>query len=76
MREIPTIDLFYHDSDHSYFNQKLEYNFAWKQLNCQGVLLSDDVNWSNGFLDFCIEQKIIPILLCDTEKYSGIICKN
>jgi hypothetical protein len=76
LKAIPKIDFFYHDSDHSYSNQKLEYNFAWKQLNRSGILLSDDINWSNGFLDFCVAQRIIPIILCDTEKYSGLVCKH
>ena len=75
LQEIPKIDLFYHDSDHSYLNQILEYHLAWQQLNTQGALLSDDINWSNAFLDFCVERKVFPMILCDTEKYSGLVLK-
>ena len=46
------IDLFLHDSDHSYANQSAEYVAAWSILRPGGLLLSDDVDWSCAFLDF------------------------
>jgi predicted O-methyltransferase YrrM len=76
LREIGSVDLFYHDSDHSYKNQMLEYSEAWKVLSKEkGVLISDDVDWSNAFLDFCKEIGRIPLLLSDISTFSGIICK-
>jgi hypothetical protein len=77
MHEIGTADLFYHDSNHSYVNQMHEYSIAWEILNPDsGILMSDDVNWSNAFLDFCKKVNRIPILLSDREKFSGVICKS
>ena len=77
MHEIGTADLFYHDSNHSYVNQMYEYSIAWEILNLDsGILMSDDVNWSNAFLDFCKKVNRIPMLLSDREKFSGIICKS
>jgi predicted O-methyltransferase YrrM len=76
MKEIEVIDLFYHDSDHSYDNQMLEYATAWEMLNPDhGILVSDDINWSNAFLDFCIIVNRIPSLLSDGGKFSGVIYK-
>ena len=76
MHEIGAIDLFYHDSDHSYKNQMLEYSVAWEKLNPEkGVLISDDVNWSNAFLDFCKRVNRFPLLLSDGSTVSGVISK-
>ena len=77
MEEFDTIDLFYHDSDHSYKNQMLEYEAAWEILNPEiGVLISDDINWSNAFLDFCKKVNRTPLLLSDGAKFAGVICKD
>jgi hypothetical protein len=77
MKEIQTVDLFYHDSDHSYDNQILEYETAWKILNSKnGVLVSDDINWSNAFLDFCKKINRTPLLLSDGAKFTGVICRD
>jgi hypothetical protein len=52
MYEIGSVDLFYHDSNHSYANQMHEFSIAWEMLNPDsGILMSDDINWSNAFLE-------------------------
>jgi predicted O-methyltransferase YrrM len=75
MADIEFIDIFYHDSDHSYENQMLEYNLAWEKIRDGGALVSDDINWSNAFLDFCIRIKRPPLILADTEKFCGVVYK-
>ena len=75
MELLPEVDLFYHDSDHSYSNQMLEYKVAWAKISKGGVLMSDDINWSNAFLDFCLTNNRKPQVLADTEKFSGIVQK-
>jgi predicted O-methyltransferase YrrM len=76
MNEIKRLDLFYHDSDHSYDNQMLEYSTAWEMLNPEkGILISDDINWSNAFLDFCKIVNRVPFLLSDSGKFTGVIIK-
>jgi len=76
MDAIGTIDFFYHDSDHSFRNQMLEYSIAWESLNSEnGILMSDDINWSNAFLDFCKKVNRSPLLLADGSTFSGIIVK-
>jgi len=77
MSTIDTVDLFYHDSNHSYKNQMLEYVTAWEILDKEnGCLVSDDINWSNAFLDFCKLVNRKPFLLADHGKFSGVIFKN
>lgn len=42
LKDLGQIDLFLHDSDHSYKNQKLEFEAVWPYLRSGGLLLSDD----------------------------------
>jgi predicted O-methyltransferase YrrM len=72
---LDSIDFFYHDSDHSYDNQYFEYSTVWKKISEGGILMSDDINWSNAFLDFCRNVSRKPYILSDTEKFSGLIQK-
>ena len=46
------IDMFLHDSDHSYENMTREFRIAWAGLGPRGVLYSDDVDWNAAFTDF------------------------
>ena len=48
---LDNIDLFIHDSDHSYKWQKLEYSLALEKMAQQSFLLSDDVDSSYAFMD-------------------------
>ena len=72
---LDSLDFFYHDSDHTYEHQMFEYSEVWKKLQPGGVLVSDDINWSNAFLDFCKNVSRTPYILCDTNKFSGFIQK-
>ena len=73
MDTVSPIDLFIHDSDHTYGWQMFEYRVARKALSQQGVLLSDDIDHSLAFVDFCAEIGQKPILLLDTRKVSGML---
>lgn len=44
LAEIGEIDIFQHDSRHSYSNQLREYRTAWPFIRSNGVLVSDDVS--------------------------------
>jgi len=44
LNEFGTIDLFHHDSRHSYSNQLREYQSAWPFIKSGGMLVSDDVS--------------------------------
>ena len=74
-RAIGHCDLFIHDSDHSYENQAKEYALAWESLRVGGFLVSDDINWSNAFLDFCASRGLSPVILSDATTISGIVRK-
>ncbi len=50
-----SIDIFLHDSEHTYECMMFEYRAAWEHLREGGLLLSDDVSWNPAFLDFASE---------------------
>jgi predicted O-methyltransferase YrrM len=75
VESLDSLDFFYHDSDHSYNHQMYEYSKVWPKLRAGGLLVSDDINWSNAFLDFCKSVSRTPYVLCDTVKFSGVIQK-
>jgi predicted O-methyltransferase YrrM len=58
-----TIDLFMHDSEHSFDCMWFEFNAAWPRLRDGGVLVSDDVNSTDAFPRFATEQSRRPLRL-------------
>jgi predicted O-methyltransferase YrrM len=44
LEEVGEIDIFQHDSRHSYSNQIREYRTAWPHIRTGGMLISDDVS--------------------------------
>jgi Methyltransferase domain len=52
LERVKPVDLFFHDSEHSYAHQMYEYTTAWPFLSPGGFLASDDVGWSAAFQDF------------------------
>jgi len=51
------INIFYHDSEHSYENMKFEFETVWPKIGENGFLLSDDVTWNNAFKEFLLKNK-------------------
>ena len=52
------IDIFLHDSDHSYENMLWEFRTAWPYVRKDGLLLSDDITSNAAFRDFCKEKQV------------------
>lgn len=50
---LDSIDIFHHDSMHTYKHMQFEYSTAWSKLKVGGILMSDDIRWNNAFSDFC-----------------------
>lgn len=67
------IDLFFHDSQHSYDWQMIEYNAAFPCLRPDGLLGSDDADGNYAFLDFASSVNIRPEMLMDARKLVGFI---
>jgi len=51
------IDLFFHDSLHTYAHMMLEYKIIWPLLKPGTLLLSHDVHWNRAFRNFAREHR-------------------
>jgi predicted O-methyltransferase YrrM len=56
-KEVGCIDLFFHDSLHTYEHMSFEYQTVWPLLKPGAILLSHDVHWNRAFCDFVREHK-------------------
>jgi predicted O-methyltransferase YrrM len=55
VRDLPKIDLFFHDDLHTPDHMLWEYRMVWPRLGANGVMLSDDANF--GWVRFCSEHR-------------------
>jgi hypothetical protein len=51
LSELGKVDIFIHDSDHSYSNMKFEYETSYPHIRSGGLLLSDDANFNTAFTE-------------------------
>ena len=49
LEEVDTVDLFVHDSLHTYRNMRREFELVWPRLRTGGVILADDVERNRAF---------------------------
>jgi len=64
--DLQGVDIFLHDSEHTYETMMFEFETAWPRLKPGGLLLSDDVEWNNSFPDFCHQSNVKPIYFWTT----------
>lgn len=55
------VDIFYHDSEHSYENMMFELEWAYEHLSTNGIIGADDTNWNEAFQDFVQKRGMIKI---------------
>ncbi len=73
-RDLKNVDLWIHDSDHSYSWQKLEYSIASKLLTPNsGTLVSDDIDTTTAFGRFSQEKVEKARAIFDTRKLFAFI---
>lgn len=54
LAKLDSVDMFFHDSDHSYENMMWEFETAWPKVGVNGgLLISDDILANRSFDDFC-----------------------
>lgn len=52
LNKLGSIDIFIHDSDHSYEGMMFEFSLAWRHINEDGFLLADNIDMSDAFDHF------------------------
>jgi predicted O-methyltransferase YrrM len=63
LERLGTIDIFVHDSEHSFDCMWFEFNAAWPALRPGGLLVSDDVNSTQAFGRFAAQEEREPVRL-------------
>ena len=56
------VDMFIHDSEHTYSTMIYELNYAWERLTNKGVLICDNINQNTSFFDLCRRINKIPFI--------------
>jgi len=70
---IPAIDFFIHDSDHSYWWSRFEYESVYPKMTSDSIMASDDVDFSYAFIDFARKVGAKPLFLLDKRKAFGVL---
>mgnify|MGYP006430643101 CR=1 FL=1 len=60
--KVKTVDLFLHDSEHTYDTMWKEMGYAWEALSDKGVLICDNVDNNTSFFDFCNKTQKFPVM--------------
>jgi hypothetical protein len=60
LRHLTAVDIFIHDSEHSFENMYEEYETAWRFLASNGILLSDDIHLNQAFRRFTSKLEMRP----------------
>ena len=60
LRTLDRVDLFFHDSDHSYENMSFEFEQAFPKVEHGGLILSDDSDLHPAWDDFCATHDLRP----------------
>ncbi|MBN1343226.1 MAG: class I SAM-dependent methyltransferase [Phycisphaerae bacterium] len=63
LKKTGPLDVFLHDSEHTYETMWGELNLAWDALKPGGVLLCDNIDANTAFTDFCARVAQTPLLL-------------
>jgi predicted O-methyltransferase YrrM len=52
------IDMFYHDSDHTYNHMIFEFNEIKRKLSPGGLVVADDISWNASLWDFADQYRV------------------
>ncbi|HVJ07399.1 MAG TPA: class I SAM-dependent methyltransferase [Acidisarcina sp.] len=78
LASIGELDVFIHDSLHTFRNMTFEFESVWPRLRPGGILLSDDVGMNDAFADFAATAKpLMPTFIQEENKDAqfGIMVK-
>lgn len=56
--ELDNVDIFIHDSLHTYENMMFEFNIALEKIRKNGIIISDDVLTNDAFYDFTNKKNL------------------
>jgi predicted O-methyltransferase YrrM len=68
LEEVETVDLFVHDSLHTYRNMRREFKVVWPRLRAGGVLVADDVERSRAFCELRENKPVLWRVVRDRQE--------
>jgi predicted O-methyltransferase YrrM len=75
--EVNDLDIFIHDSSHTYENMMFEFNMIIKKIKKNGVIISDDIIDNDAFYDFTSVNNVKKyVVKVEGNQGLGIIIKN
>lgn len=80
LKDLQQIDVFCHDSEHTYTNMMFEFTTAWPFLSSSGILIADNADWGKDALaEFGRSVRRSPTYYRDVVRgvpeYVGLIAK-
>jgi hypothetical protein len=54
---LDSVDMFYHDSDHTYDHMMFEFHQARRRIRSGGLIVADDISWNSALWDFADEAQ-------------------
>jgi len=60
MEKLGFVDVFFHDSEHSYECQMFEFSQVWSGLTEGGLIFSHDIHGSDAFFHFALKRNREP----------------
>jgi hypothetical protein len=63
MKKLEHVDIFFHDSEHTYENMLREYRIVYPYMDKGDMLASDDVMWNDAFEDFSRSINHRPVIV-------------
>ena len=73
LERVGQVDLFFHDSHHSYTHMMWEYTSIWPFLSGNGIVVSDDISWNTAFLDFAGGVGSRPLILRENSNIGAVV---
>lgn len=61
IEKLKQIDIFFHDSDHSYEHMKFEFNTMYPAVKKEGIIVSDDVHKNASFEEFTKQHHLTAL---------------
>ena len=71
--KLAQVDMFLHDSEHSFENMSFEFGVARKHVREGGLILSHNVQRNMAFKELCISLGKNPTFVCKGDKNLGIV---
>ncbi|MBI3306454.1 MAG: class I SAM-dependent methyltransferase [Candidatus Omnitrophica bacterium] len=75
LNRLGNVEVFFHDSDHTYNQMMWEYTAAWSHLTDGGILISDDIGWNTAFWDFAVAENV-PMAVHKNNPNFGALVKT